>query len=157
MRKILFAIFSVFGFLIIRKIQNSSSVSKQVKLRLNEDLIKQIEQTADTIGVPANVIGAIVVVESGGDVLSVGAVGERGLMQLTEIALNDINANEGTNFNFDQMFSPIQNLAAGSLFIRLQLKRLGDMSAAIRAYNCGQAGAIGGCGFGYLARVKVWL
>ena len=148
---------SLFIAFILFRNKTSDKVSGLVKTRLNETLINQIETTADTIGVPANVIGAIVVVESGGDILAVGAVGERGLMQLTEIALKDVNSNEKTNFTFGQMFSPIQNLAAGALFFKLQLSRMGNVSDAIRAYNCGQAGAIGGCGFIYLTKVKVWM
>lgn len=145
------------AFVLLRN-KTSGKVSLLVRARLNENLIEQIEQTSDTIGVPANIVGAIVVVESGGDVLATGKVGERGLMQLTEIALNDVNNNEGTTFTFDDMFSPVQNLAAGSLFFRLQLERMeGNISDAIRAYNCGQAGAIGGCGFIYLTLIKVWL
>lgn len=145
------------GFVVFRKIVSSKKVSKQTALRLNDSLIEEIETISDTIGVPANIIGAIVVVESGGDVLAVGSAGERGLMQLTEVALKDVNNNSGTNFNFSQMFSSIQNLAAGSLFYELQLSRLKNAEDAIRAYNCGEAGAIGGCGFGYLSLIKAWI
>lgn len=145
------------GFVLLRKINSSNKVSKQTALRLNDSLVNQIETISDSIGVPANIIGAIVVVESGGNILATGKVGERGLMQLTEVALKDVNNNSGTNFNFNQMFSPVQNLAAGSLFYQLQLKRLKDPADAIRAYNCGEAGAIGGCGFGYLSLIKVWI
>lgn len=145
------------GFFILRKIPDSEKVSFRARKRLNETLVNQIEKISDTIGVPPNIIGGIVIVESGGDILAQGKANERGLMQLTEVALNDVNNNEGTNFTFNQMFTPIQNLAAGALFYRLQLKRMGNHSDAIRAYNCGEAGAIGGCGFIYLALVKIWL
>ena len=145
-------------FLLLRTIKESDKISKLAKSRLNQNLINQIERVSDTLGVPANIVASIVIVESSGNPAAIGKAGERGLMQLTEVALKDVNDNTGTNFNFNQMFSPVQNLAAGSLFFKLQLKRFsGDTSQAIRAFNCGQAGAIGGCGFPYLILIKVWI
>jgi len=149
---------SVALFYIIRKITGNVKVSTRVKIRLNPVLVEKIETISDTVGAPANVVGAIVVTESGGDILATGKAGERGLMQLTEIALEDVNQHRGTNFKMNQMFSADQNIAAGSMFLALQISRFdGFLDDAIRAYNGGERGARAGCCSGYLAKVKVWI
>ena len=145
-------------FFIVRKIRKSASVSGRVKLRLNRVIVEKIEIISDVVGAPANIVGALVVVESGGDILAAGKAGERGLMQLTEIALKDVNENRGTNFTMHQMFAADQNIAAGSMFLALQIQRFdGVLDDAIRAYNGGERGARRGCCAGYLAKVKVWI
>ena len=150
--------FALALFLIIRKIRESGSVSGRVRARLNPVVVEKIETIADVVGAPANVVGAIVVVESGGDILAAGKAGERGLMQLTKIALDDVNEKRGTHFNMDQMFVADQNIAAGSMFFALQVQRFdGVLDDAIRAYNGGERGARAGCCNGYLAKVKVWI
>ena len=150
--------FALALFFIIRKIRESAKVSGRVRARLNPVIVEKIETIADTVGAPSNIVGAIVVVESGGDILAAGKAGERGLMQLTEIALQDVNQKRGTNFKMDQMFVADQNIAAGSMFLALQIQRFdGVLDDAIRAYNGGERGARGGCCAGYLAKVKVWI
>ena len=150
--------FALALFFIIRKIRESAEVSGRVRARLNPVIVEKIETIADTVGAPSNIVGAIVVVESGGDILAAGKAGERGLMQLTEIALKDVNQKRGTNFSMDQMFVADQNIAAGSMFLALQIQRFdGVLDDAIRAYNGGERGARYGCCGGYLAKVKVWI
>lgn len=150
----------VLALLLLRKVRTSPNVSPQLRLVFGRDLINLIQDTAQIYGMPANVVGAIVMVESVGNARAVGGIGERGLMQLTPGALSDVNAFLGGSFSMDQMFDPVRNLAAGTNYLKLQLQRSkGDWNLAIRAYNCGYTGASKNpnCGLAYLAKVKLWL
>ena len=136
---------------------NRNRPSRKVRRFLSESLINDIEEISAKVGVPARIVAAIVAVESAGYPLAVGAAGERGLMQITPAALQDVNRYYGTDYTFDQMFSGILNLYVGSLFLKLQYQRMGNWQDAIRAYNAGERGAREGRGYEYLERVKKWL
>ena len=132
-------------------------ISDQVRARLSPSLIEEIEAVSGKTGVPADLIGAIVMVESAGNPVAVGSIGERGLMQLTKGAIDDVNSNFGTNFFWNLMFTRKLNLLAGAYYLKLQKKRLGSWDDAIRAYNAGERGAKLGRAQEYLTKVKSWL
>ena len=132
-------------------------VSARARKVLGPGLVRDIEAVAARVGVPANIVGAIVAVESGGYPLAVGSVGERGLMQITRAALDDVNRRYGLDLKWEEMFAEIPNLYAGSYYLKLQHERLADWEDAIRAYNAGERGARIGLGVEYLNKVKRWL
>lgn len=132
-------------------------VSEKAFSRLTPSVINVVKKVSEKTGVPANIIAAVIVVESGGNPLAVGGVGERGLMQLRPVAIQDVNQNFGTSLKFSEMFVVPLNIYAGALYLKLQHKRLGNWPDAIRAYNAGETGARRGRGKEYLKRVQKWL
>lgn len=128
-------------------------VSRRTASQL-KNYMGDINSVAQKYDVPANLIAAVIMVESAGNPLAKGAAGERGLMQLTPGAIDDVNENFGTNFTFDSMFAAKANMLAGTHYLKLQLKRFTLTANAIRAYNAGEKGAKSGKSFDYLQRVK---
>ena len=79
--------------------------------------------------VPAALVKAIIRAESNFNAGAVSRTGARGLMQLmpdTARALGVVN-----------VFHPVENVNGGTLYPRAMLKRYGDLSRALAAYNAG--------------------
>ena len=79
--------------------------------------------------VPAALVKAVIRAESNFDAGAVSRTGARGLMQLmpdTARALGVVN-----------VFHPVENVNGGALYLRAMLKRYGDLSRALAAYNAG--------------------
>ncbi len=90
---------------------------------------RMIEAAARRHDVPAALVKAVIRVESNFNAGAVSRTGARGLMQLmpdTARALGVVNA-----------FHPVENLNGGVLYLRAMLKRYGDLSRALAAYNAG--------------------
>lgn len=99
-----------------------------------------IRQASSRFNVPSEIISAVAWVESGGRMNAIGGAGEIGIMQLKQIAVNDVELNklgEFPNWRKDSK----DNIFAGTAFLRLQKNRVGNWEDAIRAYNQGEAGA----------------
>jgi soluble lytic murein transglycosylase-like protein len=93
-----------------------------------------IEQLIDTssrkYGLPAELINAVIQIESAGDVYAVSKRGAKGLMQLTDSTAMDLGIKD--------VFDPKQNIDGGSRYLRDLLKRFsGDLKLALAAYNAG--------------------
>lgn len=80
---------------------------------------------------------AIIYQESRGNASAIGGIGERGLMQITKIALQDFNEFYNDTVLYKEMFNPFVNMQVGIGFIGLLKKRWGDEQDAIVAYNGG--------------------
>lgn len=91
----------------------------------------EIEDTARKTGVPANLIRAIIMVESGFDP-NAQAKGSsaRGLMQITRGAAEEVKANH------DDLFNPRFNIQVGASYLGIQISRFGFLDG-IRSYNAG--------------------
>lgn len=80
-------------------------------------------------------------IESNGKIGAVGSSKELGLMQITPIALIDINnflqVVEGVTITSDQLLEPFWNIKAGTTYLWLRYKQHRDMDRAIRSYNAG--------------------
>ena len=121
----------------------------------------EAKQWAQIHSVRPEVILSIIQQESDGNPDAVGSIGEQGLMQVTEIALQDVNDNFNdfpyqSDIDFADLTRPAANIKAGTAFYRLQLDRMnGSDYDALRAYNCGAQGAKEnpGCGSQYADEV----
>jgi soluble lytic murein transglycosylase-like protein len=102
-------------------------------------------------GVPPEIALSVMQNESSGQHDATGADGERGFMQLTEAAVQDVADSTGTD-PITSVFDPIpvgpletpqgrSNIATGIAYLKLQYNRLGNWFDALRAYQCGAAGA----------------
>lgn len=93
---------------------------------------------SNEFGVDPKIIGGIIMQETRGNANAVGAAGERGLMQLTPGALQDVNARYGLNYSFEEMFQPDKNIRTGTAYLAMQIRYFnGDVQKGIRAYNVG--------------------
>ena len=119
-----------------------------------------VRAVAERAGLPPEIVLSVVAQESDGNPQADGALGEVGLMQLTELAVDDVNNNAARmniglgpyTSSFEDMTDPQANLQYGTTFLAMQLRRMDlSMTDALRAYNCGETRARQnpGCGSTY--------
>lgn len=115
-----------------------------------------VDLYAGLAGVPRLRVKAMIIRESMGNPLAPGAAGERGLMQIQQAALIDVKKNFGVPYSFDDMWKPLPNIHTGTLYLKLMLRRFGNIDLATQAYNAGpgRLEADPSAGFSYLQGVK---
>ena len=87
-------------------------------------------------GLDVALVRSVVEAESGGDWLAESPVGAKGLMQITEIAQEDVQQ----RFDIDDgdLYDPDYNLRVGTLYLGYLLERFdGDVRLAVTAYHMG--------------------
>jgi Transglycosylase SLT domain/Domain of unknown function (DUF4124) len=90
-----------------------------------------IEKAAVSEAVEANLLRAVIVVESGFNSRAVSKRGAVGLMQLMP--------GTATRFGVSIRFDPKQNVHAGARYLKFLINRFGqDISLALAAYNAGE-------------------
>ncbi|OEU71374.1 MAG: hypothetical protein BA874_09900 [Desulfuromonadales bacterium C00003068] len=90
-----------------------------------------IDQVAERVGLPANLIRSVVSTESSFKHDAVSPVGAQGLMQLMPRTAEELGVNDS--------FDPQQNLLGGSRYLKGLLEKYdGDLDHALAAYNWGQ-------------------
>ncbi len=90
-----------------------------------------IQAAASTFGVAADLIKAVIQVESEFDRLAVSSKGAQGLMQLMPFTAR--------RFGVQDSFDPRQNVFGGAQYLRLLLDLFhGDVDLALAAYNAGE-------------------
>lgn len=102
----------------------------------NQALLKASRNT----GIDWRLLASVVAQESGGDKDARGSSGEIGLMQMKPIAQQDIYQNNMTSRK-DVAQNGWDQIQDGAAFLKLQLKRAGNIYDALRAYNQGYAGS----------------
>jgi soluble lytic murein transglycosylase-like protein len=88
-----------------------------------------IARAAQTAGVEAALIKAVVAAESGFNPHAVSRAGARGLMQLMPATAAALGVSDP--------FDPQANLIGGARYMRRQLDRFGSLPLALAAYNAG--------------------
>jgi soluble lytic murein transglycosylase-like protein len=90
-----------------------------------------IEKAADSAAVEANLLRAVIVVESGFNSRAVSKRGAVGLMQLMPAT--------ATRFGVSNPYDPKQNIDAGALYLKFLMDRFGhNIRLALAAYNAGE-------------------
>lgn len=89
-------------------------------------------------GIPSATILGVIWQESAGDPNAKGSIGERGLMQLTQGALADVNSRYNVGIGWDSLYAPDANIHAGTAYLAIcRLAFSGNLQKAIQAYNVG--------------------
>jgi soluble lytic murein transglycosylase-like protein len=137
----------VLVLLVLARRGNAAVASGDVNMRLvnvatavSDEWGSVIDQASAIYGIPAIRILSHILVESDGDPGAIGQAGERGLLQLTQGALVDVNQNFPLAISWDDLLDPSKNIYAGTAFLSLQRRRVGgDLDLASEAYNAGAA------------------
>lgn len=84
--------------------------------RVTAEIEKLIDQICAKRNVDKNIVKAMVEIES--DCIPTADNGKaRGLMQITPIALKDVNARYKYKYTWDEMFDPVKNLEVGISYL----------------------------------------
>ena len=109
--------------------------------------LPEIQAAASATGVPAEVIAAVIRVESGGDPNAVSVAGALGLMQVMPAEFQSQGIPEGS------WFDPATNIMAGSTEIGRFLASTGSIEQALATYFGSGCDALGTCTDGYISTV----
>jgi hypothetical protein len=88
-----------------------------------------VDNLSSAYGVPADLVHAVIEVESGYDQRAVSRTGAKGLMQLMPATAR--------RFNVDDPFDARQNIEGGVRYLRMLLDQF-PMKLAVAAYNAGE-------------------
>lgn len=124
----------VLYFLIKSRVSSSSSTVLMVLSKY----WNEIKSVAATFNVDPETLAAQVVQESHGDPNIVGLAGERGLMQVTQAALTDVNLFYHYSLSLADLATPVNGLVAGAGYLRLKLNHTAGEREALAAYNAGE-------------------
>jgi soluble lytic murein transglycosylase-like protein len=120
----------------------------------------QIKTASTRWNVPVDILASVIMQESSGIVDAEGAAGEYGLMQLMEVAVQDVQEIKGLPWMHPSGMDASENIFYGAAFLRIQKDRWSSRGddrwyQALRAYNCGFQGSVRqpGCGSGYATEV----
>ncbi len=86
---------------------------------------------------PKELVLAVIRTESDFRPRAESSVGARGLMQMTESALSDVNLQLKTSYSFEDMFDPEINIRCGTCYLSRMYRQFGDYEIALAAYNAG--------------------
>ena len=92
-----------------------------------------VRDAAQRFGVPASWIGAVMAIESGGDVLALSSQGAMGLMQIMPETWAGLRARHGLG---DSPYDSRDNILAGAAYLRELYDRYGS-PGFLAAYNAG--------------------
>ncbi|MCA9858562.1 MAG: transglycosylase SLT domain-containing protein [Thermomicrobiales bacterium] len=109
--------------------------------------LPEIQTAAAATGVPAEVIAAVIRVESGGDPNVVSVAGAIGLMQVMPYEFQSQGIPESS------WYDPATNIMAGSTEIGRFLAETGSIEQALATYFGSGCDAVGTCTDGYIATV----
>ena len=92
-----------------------------------------VRDAAQRFAVPASWIGAVMAIESGGDVRALSSAGAMGLMQVMPATWADLRVRHGLG---DDPYDPHDNILAGAAYLRELYERYGS-PGFLAAYNAG--------------------
>lgn len=118
-----------------------------------------IQSMSYVYGIPAKRIKAHIAVESAGDPNAIGSVGEVGLMQMTAVALTDVNNVYFAHdpYTLEDLKNPVHAINAGVAYLAYLFDRLFDYDKTSMAYNVGIGGLTSNKtkAAEYLTRIKI--
>ena len=108
------------------------------KKRFMRELEGYVEASSQEFGVPKAVIFAVMRAESDFNQYARSSADARGLMQITAVALTDINRMLSESYTMTQMYDPEINIRCGTAYLSLLYQKYKIYATAFTAYNAGQ-------------------
>lgn len=113
-----------------------------IKDRTEKRLVKEIEDYVEAssreFDIPKAMILAVIKVESGFDRQARSSADARGLMQMTAVALKDVNRVLSEEYTVEQMYDPEINIRCGVAYLSILCRKYASYDTAFAAYNAGQ-------------------
>ena len=94
-----------------------------------DDYDELLLRAAERYDVPAELLKAVCLTESGMNPRAVSSAGAQGLMQLMPLTAQDMRVSDP--------FNPRQSIYGGARYLRIQIRDFGDYELALAAYNAG--------------------
>lgn len=116
-----------------------SFVVAGVKVKFPMDYNQQVEFYSDKYNLDADLIYAVINVESGYNTMAKSRVGAIGLMQIMpETAIWIANELNISNFNYEMMFTPELNIEFGCFYLNYLFSKYENEHKVLFAYNAGE-------------------
>jgi len=110
-------------------VNNKAVVASGINTASDTQYDSIIQEAAQKNGLDANLIKAVVKVESSFHKDAVSRCGAIGLMQLMPGTAKELKVSDP--------YDPVQNINGGAAYLKKQLNRFGDVRLALAAYNTG--------------------
>ncbi|MCE5236823.1 MAG: lytic transglycosylase domain-containing protein [Eubacteriales bacterium] len=119
----------LFSSLLAQAVGGADAGTSEVSVTSSAAYDAVIEAASSRYGLDADLIRAVIRVESGYNKSAVSSAGAQGLMQLMPGTANSLGVTDS--------FDATQNIFAGTQYLAQQLDRFGDIRLALAAYNTG--------------------
>ena len=106
--------------------------------RFMRELEGYVNSASEEFGIPKAVIFSVMKAESDFDQYARSSADARGLMQITSVALEDINRLLSENYTMTQMYDPEINIRCGVAYLSILYRKYGIYDTVYAAYNAGQ-------------------
>jgi hypothetical protein len=146
-RRLAAALLVAFSMVSAMSVVFADTISAQTESDAVLQWLPEIQSAASATGVPAEVIAAVIRVESGGDPNAVSVAGAIGLMQVMPAEFQSQGIPEGS------WYDPATNILAGATEIGKFLASTGSIEQALATYFGSGCDAVGTCTDGYIATV----
>jgi len=113
-------------------------VQNKAEKRFLKELEVYVDSSCEEFGVPKAVVFAMIKAESNFDQHARSTADARGLMQITAVALKDINRMLMEEYTISQMYIPEINIRCGVAYLSILYHKYGVFDTAFAAYNAGQ-------------------
>ena len=106
------------------------------RLHYRKEYAETVEEYASEYGVPATLVYAVILCESGFDPSAESRVGAKGLMQMMDVSFREMRERIGLTGEGDP-FDPEQNVQCGVYCLAHLKSHFGNWDTALAAYNAG--------------------
>jgi len=113
-------------------------VQDRAEKRFYKEIQRYVDSSCEEFGVPKAMVFAIIKTESNFDQHARSSADARGLMQVTSVALKDINRILSEDYTLTQMYDPEINIRCGVAYLSVLYRKYGIYDTAFAAYNAGQ-------------------
>lgn len=113
-------------------------IQKREERQFLKELACYVDASCEEFGVPRAVVYAVIKVESDFDQYARSSADAKGLMQITSVALEDVNRWLSEKYTPAQMYDPEINVRCGVAYLSVLFRKYGNYDTAFAAYNAGQ-------------------